>query len=682
MVYLMHKHGPGGACDQKEKRSAVRAQLSMLRQLVDAFIKLRQEDDNEGEPEVQGEQSASSSPEAATSPPKGLSRTASSARRSRAATMSDQAFDHVSVGVKLASQVRVASVDIKSLNGSGTPTTQSVDEASMPDEPTVRDKLRELEQEFPPLKYKIVCSNEQLYTTIVHGFLRDIASDSDYEIYAVNNWWDDLEKFGAVNARFLAVRHGLRFEVTFHTELSWDASTEHNEYMRRKFDTVIKTDVLFTDNPQMVEEVKSQMRREEMWRERWARISVPDRALTIGTLRYAHVRAPDAAELNSEAQAAVGRSHSAVNRLQRAANKVRVGVRLAGGGSTAAEDRGVGKAAHGSSSMVYSRERGMASDDDVSRRDRVEDGGVGGSWAEIVGAFFEERREIAELFETFKREYLAEKGEDSATWQPLASRFAGLEKRMAELQAQIAGSGGGKAAAALAVVAGNGGTTSNGTALENNWVQAKPEGKEALPAADGTRKLSFVPMVVPPGTRTLEAVANDDNDNDMAAAVVTGGAAAASSSAVSEEAFRPTLPFPKRAHASSIVSSLRSAADDNDDDDGNVAGSAAAENGAHPAGQSAMLPPAFRPVAASPVVGPTSTPPRTAASPSSSVASTPPPTTPTATAAGVGLGAGVGSDGAASSSGTARTPLSETLERLLRNQEAINRMARTSPTRS
>ena len=116
MVYLMHKHGPGGACDQKEKRSAVRAQLSMLRQLVDAFIKLRQEDDNEGEPEVQGEQSASSSPEAATSPPKGLSRTASSARRSRAATMSDQAFDHVSVGVKLASQVRVASVDIKSLN--------------------------------------------------------------------------------------------------------------------------------------------------------------------------------------------------------------------------------------------------------------------------------------------------------------------------------------------------------------------------------------------------------------------------------------------------------------------------------------------------------------------------------------------------------------------------------------
>ena len=41
-----------------------------------------------------------------------------------------------------------------------------------------------------------------------------------------------------------------------------------------------------------VEKAKEEMRREEMWRERWARITVPDRALTIGTLRYAHVPAP------------------------------------------------------------------------------------------------------------------------------------------------------------------------------------------------------------------------------------------------------------------------------------------------------------------------------------------------------------------------------------------------------
>lgn len=45
-------------------------------------------------------------------------------------------------------------------------------------------------------RYKIVVTKEQLYTMCVHGFLRDIAQDSDYEIYAVNNWWDDLEKFG------------------------------------------------------------------------------------------------------------------------------------------------------------------------------------------------------------------------------------------------------------------------------------------------------------------------------------------------------------------------------------------------------------------------------------------------------------------------------------------------------
>ena len=78
---------------------------------------------------------------------------------------------------------------------------------------TAWNKLRSLELEFPPLKYKIVCNNEELYTTIVQGFLRDIAGDSDYDIFAVNNWWDDLEKFGAVSARFLAIRHGLRMKV-------------------------------------------------------------------------------------------------------------------------------------------------------------------------------------------------------------------------------------------------------------------------------------------------------------------------------------------------------------------------------------------------------------------------------------------------------------------------------------
>jgi hypothetical protein len=206
MVYLMHKHGPGGSCEQKEKRSAVRGQLSMLRQLVDSFIGA---DDNCDDEDSDDDEDNYASADIMNSNETG-------ARRNRASTMSDQSFGKVSVGVKLASQQRMASVDLKqsaTADQAMLKTRQVEDAKSLPDETAVRDKLRSLELEFPPLKYKIVCNNEHLYTTIVQGFLRDIASDSDYDIFAVNNWWDDLEKFGAVNARFLAIRHGLRFEV-------------------------------------------------------------------------------------------------------------------------------------------------------------------------------------------------------------------------------------------------------------------------------------------------------------------------------------------------------------------------------------------------------------------------------------------------------------------------------------
>lgn len=167
-----------------------------------------------------------------------------------------------------------------------------------------RDKLRELECDFPPLKYSVVITNEVMYNVVVRGFLKDIANDDDYDIYAVNNWWDDLEKFGAVNARFLATRHGIRFEVrsihqlfdlksadtkrsaaaaaaalvasvrasrsfeviavsqvTLHTAASYEALIAHGEHMRRKFSTVIKTDVLFAADTAKVEEAKQQMRR-------------------------------------------------------------------------------------------------------------------------------------------------------------------------------------------------------------------------------------------------------------------------------------------------------------------------------------------------------------------------------------------------------------------------------------
>ena len=79
------------------------------------------------------------------------------------------------------------------------------------------------------------------------------------------------------------MRHGLRFEVTLHTTASWDAFTTHSEYMRRRFDTVIKTDVLYGADEDKIQKAKSDMRREEMWRDRWARIHVPDRTLSEST---------------------------------------------------------------------------------------------------------------------------------------------------------------------------------------------------------------------------------------------------------------------------------------------------------------------------------------------------------------------------------------------------------------
>jgi hypothetical protein len=119
----------------------------------------------------------------------------------------------------------------------------------------------------------------------------------------------------------MAVRHGIRFEVTLHTEGSYEAKIAHGEFMRRKFNTVIQTDVLFAADTAKVQEANEQMRREDMWRERWARISVPDRALNIGTLRYAHLSPPHADFLQEDALKTVGQSRVAIRRLQTAGTR-------------------------------------------------------------------------------------------------------------------------------------------------------------------------------------------------------------------------------------------------------------------------------------------------------------------------------------------------------------------------
>ena len=235
-------------------------------------------------------------------------------------------------------------------------------------------------------------------TMCVHGFLRDIAQDNDYEIYAANNWWDDLEKFGAVNARFLAVRHGLRFELTLHTAASWDAFTTHGEYMRRKFDTVIKTDVLFSADTQKVQQAKEDMRREEMWRERWARIHVPDRALTIGTLRYAHVPCPSNDQLRETALRAVGQSRAALKHLQKAARKVQIGVKAMGSFRSTVQQHSPAK---GQPSPVLAAQDGQHDDEDDIDTDDDDDAsgtglggripggstelaGIGGAWVSLA----------------------------------------------------------------------------------------------------------------------------------------------------------------------------------------------------------------------------------------------------------------------------------------------------------
>ena len=132
----------------------------------------------------------------------------SPATLSHVATVSDKNFSKVRVGVKLASAksttAHAGSVDMKNspssprgnkaLSRSNGPMMQSVELKSsadlkkeeelllqqltktLPDEPEVRDKLRELECEYPPLKYKVICSSEQMYSLCVHGFLRDIAN--------------------------------------------------------------------------------------------------------------------------------------------------------------------------------------------------------------------------------------------------------------------------------------------------------------------------------------------------------------------------------------------------------------------------------------------------------------------------------------------------------------------------
>ena len=95
------------------------------------------------------------------------------------------------------------------------------DDFEMPSERQILDVVRRVEDEAPALRYKVVCVGDHApytYTASVAAFMKDIAANSeDCTLCAVHNWWQDIEKFGAIQAHFLSRRHGVRFLVTFHT---------------------------------------------------------------------------------------------------------------------------------------------------------------------------------------------------------------------------------------------------------------------------------------------------------------------------------------------------------------------------------------------------------------------------------------------------------------------------------
>ena len=51
----------------------------------------------------------------------------------------------------------------------------------------------------------------------------------------------------------------------------------------------------------------------------------------------------------------------------------------------------------------------------------------------MQGAFFAAEKETAARFARFREQYLEKRGADCGTWQPVASRVAGLEQLLAEL---------------------------------------------------------------------------------------------------------------------------------------------------------------------------------------------------------------------------------------------------------
>ena len=57
------------------------------------------------------------------------------------------------------------------------------------DDSHVLEAIRLLEQEKPPLKFKM-CIDELIYSQCINSILKNIATDDDYDVYSIENWYE------------------------------------------------------------------------------------------------------------------------------------------------------------------------------------------------------------------------------------------------------------------------------------------------------------------------------------------------------------------------------------------------------------------------------------------------------------------------------------------------------------
>jgi hypothetical protein len=149
-------------------------------------------------------------------------------------------------------------------------------------------------------------------------------------------------------------------------------------------------------------------------------------------LRYAHVECPSREELEESALKTVGQSRTALKKFKKTGRKVKL-INLLNAGlapkraaATSGQPSGGGSAP---SPMAASND-----DEDDDNMHASEVAGVGGMWDEVVGAWLASDESAQRRFDSFRKQYVEERGLDARMWQPVASRVAGLEAQVRKMQ--------------------------------------------------------------------------------------------------------------------------------------------------------------------------------------------------------------------------------------------------------